>query len=106
MSFLNPLFLFGPTGVGKTHLVRGLLKCFRERRRRPEAGGGFHKVAYGATAIRGKRFRQSFIMPMQTMPAAMSNAVISSLLGAPILIRQKGCVSGSAWSRHPGRRGS
>lgn len=55
---------------------------------------GFHTAA---TAISGKRFRQSFKMPMQTMPTATSNAVISSLLRAPILIRQTGCVNGSVW---------
>ena len=36
-ALFNPLFLYGPSGVGKTHLLKGLYRAFRSRRR-PERG--------------------------------------------------------------------
>lgn len=57
----NPLFLHGPSGVGKTHLLRGLYRGFRARRlwgRRAKDGrgspgrGSFCKVRY----VTGEQF--------------------------------------------------
>jgi chromosomal replication initiator protein len=42
----NPLFLHGPSGVGKTHLLRGLYRDFRARRlwgRQAKKGRGSHR---------------------------------------------------------------
>ena len=60
-SLYNPLFLHGPSGVGKTHLLKGLYRVLRSRRRGARGGGGsrsrlpggaLYKVAY----VTGEQF--------------------------------------------------
>jgi chromosomal replication initiator protein len=60
----NPLFLHGPSGVGKTHLLRGLLRAFRSRRRPSRPGDG--RGAYLRVAcMTGEQFFQQFASSVQ-----------------------------------------
>ncbi len=56
-SLYNPLFLFGPSGAGKTHLLKGLYRTFRSRRR----AGQFLKVSY----LTGEQFFQHYVASIQ-----------------------------------------
>lgn len=50
----NPLFVYGPSGVGKTHLLKGLLHAFRAR-------GGALKALY----VTGEQFFHQYSMSVQ-----------------------------------------
>lgn len=71
-GFYNPLFLFGPSGVGKTHLLKGLYRTLRSCRRggsgrrsspgvTPRGSSPFLKVSY----LTGEQFFQHYVASIQ-----------------------------------------
>lgn len=67
-TLYNPLFLHGSTGLGKTHVLRGLFRAFRAQARR----GGWPKgAAQNGTALRAKyvtaeEFTNDFLDSLRT----------------------------------------
>lgn len=68
----NPLFLFGPSGVGKTHLLKGLYRSLRSRRRgvfrrepssgeMPHGNSQFLRVSY----LTGEQFFHHYVASIQ-----------------------------------------
>ena len=60
-ALLNPFFVFGPPGVGKTHLLKGLCEAFRRQRRTTTDGGRSCRVRY----LSGEQFFQQYAASVQ-----------------------------------------
>jgi chromosomal replication initiator protein len=60
----NPLCIHGPSGVGKTHLLRGLRHAFRSRRR-SSPGGDARGPYLHVACMTGEQFFQQFASSVQ-----------------------------------------
>jgi chromosomal replication initiator protein len=66
-SLYNPLFVHGPSGVGKTHLLKGICRSFRHRRVAPResSGHGRHPTYARAAYVTGEQFFHHYSSSVQ-----------------------------------------